>query len=233
MSNRNLFIVLGIIAFIALFLGLWPITLLIIIGIITTKLVSLRKKEEPDESEPIPEKPAPQPTEQDVKDLAYRVTLRRVTEMVRGTYPDARWIWESPNIRQLLESGGEVFILLNRAGGFRRAKVNISGFNVIGIEYESAPQRSDDKSEFDNEQSDTEPQTENYGLIAFEWVEANIISLNERCNEAIGDGITELLIKADELPVPESWQDICRELERADICEVKCVSEGIKINLMQ
>ena len=232
MTDKNLFIVLGIIAVTALFLGLWPVTLLIIIGMIILKLKSSKKQAEQETPEPIQDKPAPKPTEQDVRDLAYRVILRRVTEMVQSQYPEARWIWESPNIRQLLETGGEIFILLNRAGGFRRAKVNISGFSVTGIEYESAPEQNKNPSETE-EPADEGIQPENYELIAFEWVEAHIMELNERCNEAIGNGMTELLIKADELPVPESWLDICHELERADICEAKYVQEGIKINLMQ
>lgn len=232
MTDKNLFIVFGIIALATLFLGLWPITLLIIIGMVILKLKSTKKQAEMKEPEPIQDKPVQKPTEQDVRELAYRVILRRVTEMVQSKYPEARWIWESPNIRQLLENGGEVFILLNRAGGFRRAKVNISGFSVTGIEYESAPMQ-DKKSTESEETTDDATQPENYGLIAFEWVAAHIMELNERCNEAIGNGMAELLIKADELPVPESWSDICRELERADICEVKCVSEGIKINLIR
>lgn len=232
MTSKNLNIILGIIAFAALFLGLWPVTLLIIIGMVIAKFKTSKKQPEQTEPEPIRPKPVPKPTEQDVRELAYRVILRRVTEMVQSSYPEARWIWESPNIRQLLETGGDVFILLNRAGGFRRAKVNISGFCVTGIEYESAPQQNKESSESE-ETADNETQPENYELIAFEWVEAHIMELNERCNEAIGNGMTELLIKADELPVPESWLDICHELERADICEVKCVQEGIKINLMQ
>lgn len=233
MTNKNLNIILGIIAFAAFFLGLWPVTLLIIIGMIIAKFRTSKKQPEHSEPEPIQAEPTPKPTEQDVRDLAYRVILRRVTEMVQSSYPEARWIWESPNVRQLLETGGDVFILLNRAGGFRRAKVNISGFYVTGIEYESAPQQNKESSESDTEQTVDEVQPENYELIAFEWVEAHIMDLNERCNEAIGNGMAELLIKADELPVPESWLDICHELERADICEAKYVQEGIKINLMQ
>ena len=51
---------------------------------------------------------------------------------------------------------------------------------------------------------------ENYGLIAFQWVEAHVMELNDRCNEAIGEGLTEYLIPASELPVSESWEEICK-----------------------
>lgn len=39
-----------------------------------------------------------------------------------------------------------------------------------------------------------------------------MFELNTRCNEAIGQNLSELLIYADELPVSESWEAICKEL---------------------
>ena len=74
---------------------------------------------------------------------------------------------------------------------------------------------------------------ESFQLIAFEWAEAHIFELNTRCNEAIGQNLSELLIYADELPIKESWEDICDELVRAGLEDVQCVPEGIKINLTQ
>ena len=78
---------------------------------------------------------------------------------------------------------------------------------------------------------DTE--NENYELLAFEWVEAHSIVLNERCNEAIGRGDTELILSVDELPVRDSWPDVCCELQRSGLSLVECVADGIKINLTQ
>ena len=78
-----------------------------------------------------------------------------------------------------------------------------------------------------------EPEVQNYELLAFEWADAHIFELNARCNEAIGENLSELILLAEELPVRESWVDICRELMRAGLTDVQCVSEGIKINLTQ
>ena len=91
-----------------------------------------------------------------------------------------------------------------------------------------------DTSETDEEPDIFEPDDdvpENYELLAFEWVEAHIIDINNRCNEAIGEGKNSVLIPADELPVKESWLDVCRQLEKVEIENSECIPEGIRINL--
>lgn len=234
-------IVLVILSVLTVMCGLWPLFLLIIIGGCVAIIRLPRhspKTEEPVKTVPSKVETAKMPTEQDVKKLAYRVILRRITELVTAEYPEARWIWEAPNAKQMIECGENVFIQLNRAGGYRRARVIIRNLQVLGVEYQTAQSNNAPETEQEPEQSDAEispeeEQNENYELIAFEWVDAHIIELNERCNEAIGHGITELLLQADELPVSDSWPDICCELKRSDIEEVTVVPEGIKINLLQ
>ena len=46
-----------------------------------------------------------------------------------------------------------------------------------------------------------EPEVQNYELLAFEWADAHIFELNARCNEAIGENLSELILLAEELPV--------------------------------
>lgn len=214
---------------------LWPIIFLLIIGIFITALRLLflsPKRVEVVEPLPLPALPEPkEPTERDVKDLAYSVILRRITELVTSEYPEARWVWEASNARQLIELGEDVFILLNRAGGFRRAHVVIQNLQVVCIDYNYAPPKS---NESEDEDTDTdEPVTENFELVAFEWAEAHIMELNKRCNEAIGEGMTEIILTSDELPVKESWPAICKQLEENGLNDVKCIPQGIKINLTQ
>ena len=130
---------------------LWPIIFLLIIGIFITALRLLflsPKRVEVVEPLPLPALPEPkEPTEKDVKDLAYSVILRRITELVTTEYPEARWVWEAANARQLIELGEDVFILLNRAGGFRRAHVVIQNLQVVTIEYNHAPANAVDPDE--------------------------------------------------------------------------------------
>ena len=209
---------------------LWPIIFLLIIGIFITALRLLflsPKRVEVVEALPEPK----EPTEKDVRDIAYSVILRRITELVAASYPEARWVWEAPNARQLIELGEDVFILLNRAGGFRRAHVVIQNLQVVTIEYNCAPATPIEPE--DEDTGTNEPVAENFDLVAFEWADAHIIELNKRCNEAIAEGMTEIILTSDELPVKESWPAICKELEKNGLEDVKCIPQGIKINLTQ
>lgn len=172
------------------------------------------------------------PTETDLKELAYAVILRRISEIVAAKYPAARWVWEASDAKERIVLGHDVYILLNRAGGYRRARIDIRNLQVRGIIYESAEAIGENGSVY-GEDIFSEEQQEDYELLAFEWTETHMCELNVRCNEALDHGLTEIYILADELPVRESWKDICRELIRAGMKKVSCVSEGIKINLMR
>lgn len=230
-------VLLGMLALLTFICRLWPILLLIILGIFAAVIrllfLSSRKIEVIVPFPLLPE-PVKEATEKDVQVLAYSVILRRVTELVLSEYPEARWVWEAPNAEKLIRENQEVFILLNRAGGYRRAKVVIRNLQVVGIDYN--PQTEEEATlepENNVPDSDEEPEVQNYELLAFEWADAHIFELNARCNEAIGENLSELILLAEELPVRESWADICRELIRAGLEDVQCVPEGIKINLTQ
>ncbi len=231
-------VLLGMLALLTFICRLWPILLLIILGIFAAVIrllfLSSRKIEVIAPFPLLPE-PVKEATEKDVQVLAYSVILRRVTELVLSEYPEARWVWEAPNAEKLIRENQEVFILLNRAGGYRRAKVVIRNLQVVGIDYN--PQTEEEEATLEPENnvpdSDEEPEVQNYELLAFEWADAHIFELNARCNEAIGENLSELILLAEELPVRESWADICRELIRAGLEDVQCVPEGIKINLTQ
>ena len=230
-------VLLGMLALLTFICRLWPILLLIILGIFAAMIrllfLSSRKIEV---IVPLPLLPEPvkEATEKDVQVLAYSVILRRVTERVLSEYPEARWVWEAPNAEKLIQESQEVFILLNRAGGYRRAKVVIRNLQVVGIEYNPQVEENAVLEPEDNApEPEEEPEVQNYELLAFEWADAHIFELNARCNEAIGENLSELILLAEELPVRESWADICRELIRAGLTDVQCVSEGIKINLTQ
>lgn len=232
-------LMLGLLMFVC---RLWPILLLVILGIFVAAIRLLflsSRKGSVVEPLPMISVPPKEPTEQDMLSIAYALILKRVSELVLSEYPNARWVWESTQVKELIRNGGELFILLNHAGGYRRAKVLLANLQVTGLEYQTAvSQNEPDEPETEIETKETEQEPEedtpnNYELLAFEWVEANMMSLNSRCNEAIGIGLEELIIFADELPVRESWPDICRELMRNDLEVVSCVHDGIRIELTQ
>ena len=219
---------------------LWPILLLVILGIFIAMLrlvfLSAKKVEEPKLIEPAARR-EPVITERDERARAYAEILRRITELVTRDYPEARWIWESPRAKNHIEAGEDVYILLNRAGGYRRARVSIRSGQVTGLAYETVQPRVEPtytarkQPEPKTETPPPEPVKEDYGLLAFEWVESHIMELNNRCNEAIGRGKTELLLPVSELPVRESWAALCEELEREGLDNLSIAPEGINIKL--
>lgn len=142
--NRNIayevMVILVLLALLTFICRLWPILLLMILGIFAAAIRLLflsSKKIETIEPLPLWPETVINPTEDDLQSLAYSVILRRITMIILSEYPEARWIWESPNAQKLIEIGDDVYILLNRAGGYRRAKVIINNLKVIGIEYSS------------------------------------------------------------------------------------------------
>lgn len=241
-------ILLGMLALLTFICRLWPILLLIILGIFIAaiRLLFLSSKKV-EVIEPMPQAPEPvkEPTEHDVRELAYAVILKRITELITDEYPEARWVWENPNAKKCVQNGEEVYVLLNRAGGYRRAKVVIANLQVLGIKYCSAEEEdppeiqgpdTEEPEETDVSESpeDSEPEEErpvNYELLAYEWTEAHIVELNARCNEAIAEEKESVLLTAEELPVKESWPDICNELIRAGLENAVCQDAGIQINL--
>ena len=235
-------IILGVLAFFTFMFRLWPLLVLVIFCIIggAIRLLFLKAKDMTvQQAEEVkPEAPKPAPTEEDVRNLAYSVILTRITKIVSSEYPLAKWVWEKPNARKLIEEGNEVFILLSGAGGYRRARVKIQNLQVIGLDYVTAtlpekPKDETDTNADDEEDENSEPIPVNYGLIAFEWVEAHVMELNDRINDAIAQGKSEYLIPEEELPVRDSWSSIIEELGRQDIENLVEDPHGIKINLKQ
>ena len=206
----------------------WPMLIFAAIyGIasIVYALVKDRKRRKALSVPTLPE-PVPAATEQDVLTLAYSLICQRVTAFVTADYPSARWVWESPNARQLIQDGRDVFILLNRAGGYGRAQVVIQNLQVTGVRYgavpEPAPTENAPPAEPEN------PADSDYSLLAFQWVDAHSPELTVRYDKARQNGLTYLIVPETELPIAQSWQDICTELARAGF-RASVLAEGIKI----
>lgn len=165
----------------------------------------------------------------------FTVILKQINEQVKNAYPDAKWVWKNANARKNIEAGEEVIICLNKAAGYKFAKVIIENLTVQGLDFAVNAEQNVGE-EIEVVKADVVPilrgeDNVNYDLFAYEWVQDNILLLNERINELIGQGETELNIPSEELPVKESWRNICAELMREGIKDVECVQDGIKINL--
>lgn len=235
-------VILGTLALLLFICRLWPILLLVILGIFIAALRLLflsakRVKKIP----PLLPAVREEPTEQDIQNVTFGAVQKRITELVAADFPQARWVWKTPCAKSGIMEGTEVRILLNRAGGYREAIVVMHGFQVCGLTY---PHMEDSDLQTD-QNAETEPEaetpeatqnaepSENYEYLAFEWVDAHVIELNERCNESIARGLSVLEIPAAELPARESWSDICRELEHNGMENCCCTETGITIDFTQ
>ena len=119
----------------------WPMVIFLVIyglAVITRTLVKSRKAKTAKLVPVIPAEPipAPTPTQRDMENLAFSMICGRITELVARDYPNARWVWEFPTAQKLILEGHEAYILLNQAGGYRRAQVLYQNLQVTGLKYE-------------------------------------------------------------------------------------------------
>lgn len=248
-------IILGVLALLLFVCRLWPILLLVILGIFVAAIRLLFLSQTKVEViQPMPPPTPKDPTEKDVQNMAYNVIQRKITELVTEAYPQARWVWQSSHSKEQILAGEDTKILLNHAGGYREAVIHVQNLRVIGLTYvqaEDADRPASPPAEPENlpvepEKLPVEPEkpceepedpselpAPNYGLLAFEWVENHAVELNERCNEYIAQKQDFLLLTPSELPERDSWLDICQELSRNGMENCECTEEGIQINLTQ
>lgn len=261
--KRNLayevIIFLALMALLMFITRIWALLFLIILGIFIAALVLLFKrpwKVETIEPAALPE-PSPRPeTEKDLLRRAYSLLQLRITDEVNALHPSAHWQWLTPNPMSSIERDEPLVIILNGAGGYRKAAVSIHNLIFKGLVYETvqtetAPgdgQREDEPvPDFDTDEGyaddhlpegveepvQTEPETVNYEYMAFEWVDSRLLVLNNRSNEAIGQGKRTLLIPADELPARSSWQAVCEQLIKNDFADAVAHEDGILVSLVQ
>lgn len=220
----ELLVVLGMSAILLFVCRLWPLLILAMLGMLGAAawlILANRNAEKP-------EKPCTLLPSHEQNESLGRIQAQ-ISGMMRSAYPNARWIWKAPNAKSLVCSGEDASILLNRAGGYREAVVHMSDGEVESIEYLLPPEPQKCETAGEPEPEDSEPI--NYELVAFEWVDANVMALNERCNEGIAQGLSDILLEPAELPDRESWPEICRELERNDMDGCHCEDGGIRIRL--
>lgn len=218
---------------------LWPILLLVILGLFGYALWMLvRIEKRPTFVPPPPLLALPAPvSEQEVLTKAFGLLQRRITEQITAIYPDAKWVWSAPGARELFAAGGPLIILLNRAGGFQKAVVQVSSLQLFSLIY--LPQEPQASS---GEEPDAEPEAPSedkpaeevdYGLLAFEWVDANLQRLNVQCNEVIAHADTGFRIPAEELPHGDSWPAVCEELVRSGFTAAQALANGIQVQINQ
>ena len=235
-KRREVLTIIGMMASLVFITRLWPILLLMIIGVFAYALwllFYLEKKPEPTMQPPLLGLPAPV-TEETVLADAFTLLQRRITEQVANRYPDARWVWGVSDARDRFERGGELVILLNGAGGYRGAVVQVNRLQCCGLAYTVAEQTPSTVPEEESEEDETlesQQETVDYGLLAFEWVDANLQDLNTQCNEAIAQGRDSFRILASQLPHGDSWPLICKELLHNGFATAEPLADGIQVQI--
>ena len=131
-------------------------------------------------------------------------------------------------------AGQPLTILLNSAGGYQKATVWVKDLQFAGLVYtsvsgSSAGHSGDQTSE--PEEPPAEQKEVDYGLLSFEWVEANMQRLNALNNEAVAAGQDGFRISAEELPHGDSWPTLCAELVRNGFTAAEPMADGIHVKI--
>lgn len=207
-------------------LRLWPfIVALLAVGLGLLVCALVKHQERKGTAPP----PAPLPVCNRVVSLekeAYSRACKKVSELVTKEYPDARWVWGCADAKKRILRSWPVHILLNRAGGYRQARVVLLENEVIGLRFDP-----ENTALQQGENPQPEPVKADYSLLAFQWADAAAPGLRERCTEAVRHGITKVVLPESELPVRESWPAICEELRRAGFPPAHAAPEGIWLDL--
>lgn len=247
-------VILGMLALLLFVCRLWPILLLVILGIFAAalRLVFLSSPKiqpiRPEQSASVSPEPQQAVTNRETVDMedaqSFGELQTQITRWVRQEYPEARWVWKYPDAKARFQRGEDVAILLNRAGGYREAVIHLQGKRLFEIQYLCAPVKNprleqpeepaspqEEQPTMEEAASQPEPsQPEDYSLTAFEWVESHLEELNTLCNECIAQKQDFLLLTGGDLPEPAAWPALCQELLRNGLsCHME--EEGVRIQI--
>ena len=229
-------VILGVLALLLFVCRLWPILFLAMLGIIaaTLRLLFLSSpRVRPLEPMPPGAHKHPARTSKEAQASQVFGNLQvQITRQVREEYPNARWVWKTPQARERLRQGEEAAILLNRAGGYREAAVRPIEGGQVEIRY-LLPPEVPVAPEAVFQEEEPAPQTsvpEDHSLSAFEWVEAHMEELGALYNECIAQKQDFLLLTGGDLPEPAAWPALCQELTRNGLIS-SMAEDGIQIQI--
>lgn len=229
-------VILGVLALLLFVCRLWPILLLAMLGIIiaTLRLLFLSSTQVRP-LEPMPpgaHKPPTRTPEEVEASQAFGNLQVQITRQVREEYPNARWVWKTPQARERLQQGEEAAILLNRAGGYREAAVRPLEGGKVEVRYLLPPEvpATQEAVSQEEEAAAQTPVPEDHSLSAFEWVEAHMEELGALYNECIAQKQDFLLLTGGDLPEPAAWPALCQELTRNGL-ESSMAEDGIQIQI--
>lgn len=229
-------VILGVLALLLFVCRLWPILLLAMLGIITATLrllfLSSPRVRPLDPMPPKAHRPTARTPEETQVSQTFGNLQVQITRQVREEYPNARWVWKTPQARERLRQGEEAAILLNRAGGYLEAAVRPLEGGQVEVRY-FLPPEVPAMQEAVSQEEEPAPQTsvpEDHSLSAFEWVEAHMEELGALYNECIAQKQDFLLLTGGDLPEPAAWPALCQELTRNGLIS-SMAEDGIQIQI--
>ena len=231
--TKDMIIALAIICVFLFMFRLWPLILVVLFvgGVVLFKRCIFTKKNE-QESQPVIIEPTVEVFDnQDLWEKKYEFAGEKISCLVENAYPNARWVWENVNWRESIQKNENVYIRLNKEGGYKRAKITLQEGLVFGMEI--LPDEKNEPAVNTTQQQEVpKKKKDDSARVAFEWVETHLLELNAKCNEIIGQGESELMVSVSELPEEKYWEAICKELQKEGLENIEIIpGEGIKIRL--
>ena len=190
-------------ALIAFALRAWPILLLLLAVLIIAGLywcwLWIFEKQTPIHNS-LPALPKPQ--------SPYHQLCQAVNKEILRIFPDAKWIWLTPCPMAAMWDNDFLAVRLYGASGYHRAVVHLvdGAFHRLQV---TANKRTPPAT---SAVQDT-PTSTDYSLMAYQWVESQIVFLNESCNNAIAEKRDSLYLAPECLPDAQSWPDISKVLD--------------------
>ena len=245
-------VILGMLALLLFVCRLWPILLLVILGIFAAALRLVFFSS-----------PKVQPIRPEQQTAASSAPQRAVeSQPAAQNAEDAQSLWGPANAGHSLGPAGiskrPVGVEVSRlqsavparrgrghpaqpGGGLPEAVIRLQGKRLFEIQYLCAPAEKpqleepaspqEEQPTMEEAASQPEPsQPEDYSLAAFEWVESHLEELNILCNECIAQKQDFLLLTGGDLPEPAAWPALCQELLRNGLsCHME--EEGVRIQI--
>ncbi len=228
-ATGDILVLYGMLMVFSFIFRLWPVMLLALAGLFLVLLCmlfqTLRMIAGDDGKEAVLQ--VPEKAKLSARELELAVIRdmeEQITESVLSRWQDAAWHWECPDAERRIREGRDLTILLNHAGGCRKARVVYHGMKVIGLDCSGTGGILDEPAA---DSVEDEPEVANYQLVAFQWCEAHLEEILDRCDAAGQSGQSEMLVPLEELPTPESWEDIRRELVRQSGLQAGIMTDGI------
>lgn len=172
---NDIIIVIMLLAALLTIIRLWPLLLLLLIGLIAYALwVLFQTARQPakDKPEPLLMLPAPV-SERSIMTSAFGLLQHRISEQVNLQYPNARWVWSVSDAFNRFTEGQALSILLNGAGGYRKATVQIRNMQFAGLVYHTIPDASSQ-----GEQTKGHPSSPKEPPVESEMVDYGLCPLN-------------------------------------------------------